>query len=165
MNTNVPPPIPAERCIIDLMLRNFAILIFAMAFVLATQSMPRVRGQSPEGGTPNNYSAVALAAKPSPGKIKGEVIDINKAKVSGAVITIECKDFPRQLRTNDNGEFETSLPADTYRIRVEANGFDRFVSRPFKLKSGKTQRFNIEMHVAKPIGLMPAAAAPPSLNF
>jgi len=61
------------------------------------------------------------------------------------------------MRTNSEGEFETSLPIGDYQFSVEAEGFRRFASQKFSIKSGKTQRFNIEMHMAQPELLVPAS--------
>ena len=91
------------------------------------------------------------------GKIKGRVVDINNARIGRADLLIVGEGLSWRLTTNTEGEFETALPVGEYKLSVEANGFDRFASQNFEIKSGKTQRFNIEMHVARPQSLVPAS--------
>jgi hypothetical protein len=64
--------------------------------------------------------------------------------------------------TNTEGEFETALPVGEYQLSAEAEGFRRSASRKFSIKSGKTQRFNIEMHVRKSEMPVPAVSDPES---
>jgi hypothetical protein len=91
------------------------------------------------------------------GKIKGRVVDINNARIVHADLLIVGEGLSWRLVTNTDGEFETALPVGEYQLSVEASGFDRFASQKFEIKSGKTQRFNIEMHVARPQLLVPAS--------
>jgi len=89
------------------------------------------------------------------GKIKGQVVDINDAKILRADVVIVGEGLRWRLTTNDEGEFETLLPTGEYQFSVEANGFRRFSSRRFEIESGETQRFNIKMKVAQSINLIP----------
>jgi hypothetical protein len=91
------------------------------------------------------------------GKIKGRVVDINNARIARADLLIVGEGLSWRLITNTEGEFETALPVGEYKLSAEANGFDRFASQKFKIKSGKTQRFNIEMQIARPQLLVPAS--------
>jgi hypothetical protein len=90
------------------------------------------------------------------GKIKGRVIDINNARIPRAELSIVGEGLGWRLVTNTEGEFETALPVGEYELSVEANGFRRFAAQKFSIKSGKTQRFNIEMQIAQL--LVPASA-------
>jgi hypothetical protein len=96
------------------------------------------------------------------GKIKGRVVDINNARIAGADLLIVGEGLRWRLRANTEGEFETTLPVGEYEFSVAAEGFRRFASRKFSIKSGKTQRFNIEMHVRQPEMLVPAVSDPES---
>ena len=98
----------------------------------------------------------SAAGGPRLGKIKGLVVDTNQARVFRAEILILGGGRRWRLTTNEEGEFETSLPTGEYQFSVEADGFRRFSSQIFAIKSGKTQRFNIKMKVAQPINLTPA---------
>jgi hypothetical protein len=89
------------------------------------------------------------------GKIKGQVVDINDARILRAEVVIAGGGLRWRLTTNDAGEFETSLPTGEYQFSVEADGFQRFSSQRIEIKSGKTQRFNIKMKMAQPINLIP----------
>jgi hypothetical protein len=94
------------------------------------------------------------------GKIKGRVVDVNNARIPRADITIVGEGLRWRVTTDSEGEFEISLPIGEYRLSVEANGFRRSASQKFLIKSGKTQRFNIEMQIASPQLLVPASSGP-----
>jgi len=102
-------------------------------------------------------SVGALTPRAQLGKIKGRVVDVNSARIFRADVLIVGEGLRWRMRTNSEGEFETSLPIGDYQFSVEAEGFRRFASQKFSIKSGKTQRFNIEMHMAQPELLVPAS--------
>ena len=99
----------------------------------------------------------ALTRRAQFGKIKGRVVDIYNARIVRADVLVSGEGLRWRLRTNSEGEFEMSLPIGEYQLSVGAEGFRRSPSQKFEIKSGKTQRFNIEMHVAKPESLMPTS--------
>jgi hypothetical protein len=99
----------------------------------------------------------ALTPRAQFGKIKGRVVDVNSARIFQADVLVVGEGLRWRMRTNSEGEFETSLPIGEYQFSVEAGGFRRFASQKFSIKSGKTQRFNIEMHMAQPELLVPAS--------
>ena len=84
----------------------------------------------------------------STGKIQGVLLDINYARIVGATITIEGGQLKRELRSGVEGDFEIELPAGSYLIKVEANGFRKFEISPFKVKANVTEIINIHMEVA-----------------
>jgi hypothetical protein len=105
-----------------------------------------------------SFMPVAAPASPKQfGKIRGRVVDINKARIVRADLLIFGAGRSWRLMTNTEGEFEIALPVGEYQLSVEAGGFRRFASQKFSLKSGKTQRFNIEMQIAQPQTLVPAS--------
>ena len=81
------------------------------------------------------------------GKIQGVLLDINDARIVGAKIIIEGAQLKRELKSGDEGNFEIQLPAGSYQIRVEANGFRKFELSPFKVKASVTEMINIHMEV------------------
>jgi Carboxypeptidase regulatory-like domain len=83
------------------------------------------------------------------GKIKGRVVDVNKARIVGADVLIAGEGLRFRITTNSDGEFETALPIGEYQFSVEAPGFRRFASQKFEIKTRKTQSFSIEMQVAQ----------------
>jgi hypothetical protein len=83
------------------------------------------------------------------GKIKGRVVDVNKARIVGAGVLMVGEGLSWPMKTNSEGEFETSLPIGQYQFSVEASGFRRFASQKFEIQTRKTQSFNIEMQVAQ----------------
>ena len=95
----------------------------------------------------------------SNGTIVGRVLDCNGARVTNAAISIENGELERRLKSNEDGEFEISLPAGVYRITVEADGFRRFVYSSVKIRATATKRMNIYLDVAEPPGLVPASGA------
>ena len=99
----------------------------------------------------------ALTPRAQFGKIKGRVVDVNKARIFQAEVLIVGEGLKWRLTTNSEGEFEMSLPVGEYELLVEANGFRRSASQKFQIKSGKTKSFDIEMQVAHPQLLVPAS--------
>src|SRR5437773_2292334 len=98
------------------------------------------------------------SAKQAPGKIMGVILDINKARVTNAIVKVEGGNIRRKVASDDQGRFEVSLPAGSYQITVEANGFRRFVSSTLKLRPNHTAKVNIQVDVAAPRGLVPAVS-------
>jgi hypothetical protein len=92
------------------------------------------------------------------GKIKGRVVDVNGARIVSADLFIVGEGLRWRLTTNTAGEFETALPAGEYQLSAEADGFSRFAPQKLTIKSGKTQRLIIEMHVRKSEMLVPAVS-------
>ena len=81
------------------------------------------------------------------GKIQGVLLDINDARIVRAKIIIEDARHKHELKSGEEGDFEIQLPAGSYRIRVEANGFRKFEVSPFKVKANVTEMINIHMEV------------------
>ena len=123
--------------------RNSALL--AATLLLAVQLMPLTSKGAP-------------LSKPRPGKIRGQVFDVNKARVVNALVNVFGGETRRQLVTDENGEFEISLRPGTYQIAVDANGFRRFVSAETELKAGQTRTIEIQLKVASAAGLVPAGS-------
>jgi hypothetical protein len=75
------------------------------------------------------------------GDVSGTVTDIYGDVVPGATVLIEgSKASERQSQAaNDNGffEFKNVASGDSYRVRVEAGGFEPWVSAPVTLASGQ----------------------------
>lgn len=99
----------------------------------------------------------ALTPRAQFGKIKGRVVDVNSARIFKADVVIVGEGLRWRLTTNSEGEFEMSLPVGEYQLSVEADGFRRFASEKFQIKTGKTKSFSIEMQIRKPDMLVPAS--------
>jgi len=94
--------------------------------------------------------------KPGDGKIKGAILDVNDARVTNAGITIEGNKIKRVVKSDDQGQFEVSLPAGSYQITVKANGFRRFVYSSLTIHANETEMINIHVVVAAYSVLVPA---------
>ena len=81
------------------------------------------------------------------GRVSGMVLDTNDARVAGARVTIEARDFKRKLSTSPEGKFRLELPAGDYDLTVDANGFCLFQG-PLTVTSGVTEMLNIHLEVA-----------------
>lgn len=113
------------------------------SLVLAVQLMPLTNRAAP-------------LSRPQPGKIKGQVVDINKARVFKALVIVDGVETHRRLVTDENGEFEISLRPGMYQISVDANGFRRFVSSENEVKAAKTRTIKIQLQVARGAMVVPA---------
>jgi len=92
---------------------------------------------------------VDVSSKSHTGKIKGTILDVNYARVLNALVRVNGGETRRSLRSNDEGQFEISLPAGNYEVTVEANGFRRFVYSSLKVQPDETEMINIHLEVAK----------------
>jgi len=81
------------------------------------------------------------------GRVSALVFDVNDARVAGAKVTIEARNYKRTLSTSPEGNFQVDLPAGEYDFTVDANGFCKFQGS-LKIKSGATEILNIHLEVA-----------------
>src|SRR6267378_1758364 len=102
-----------------------SVQLFA-SLLLAVQLMPLTMTAAPLSGL-------------RPGKIKGQVVDINKARVINALVIVDGVETHRRLVTNENGEFEISLRPGRYQISIDADGFRPFISAENEVKADKTR--------------------------
>jgi hypothetical protein len=82
------------------------------------------------------------------GKIMGLILDANDSRVINATVRIASPKIKREIQSGQEGEFEVEMPAGSYQITVEANGFRRFVYSPFKVKPNVSEMINIHLEVA-----------------
>jgi hypothetical protein len=108
----------------------------------------------------NLSAGAATPPKTQTGKIKGVVVDVNDARIVFAEVLVVGGGLRRHLKTNAEGEFESSLPTGEYQFLVQAEGFRPFQSAHFEITRRKTQRFTVKMKIAPPIVLMPAGPGP-----
>lgn len=73
---------------------------------------------------------------PAAVKFRGVVIDVAGAKVGGAAVTVEGGGLRRELRSDEEGEFEVELPAGAYRVTVEKPGYKKHVWEAFRVAAG-----------------------------
>ena len=107
---------------------SFLLLAFVLAsFLVVTQARPR-------------------ETKERNGRVSAMVLDINDARVAGAKVTIEARDYKRELSTTPEGKFRLELPAGGYDLSVDANGFCLFQG-PLNIRSGVTEMINIHLEV------------------
>ena len=100
----------------------------------------------------------ASLAKEPTGMILGVLLDVNDARVTNATVKVESGKIRHKLKSNDEGQFEVFLPAGTYQITVEANGFRRFVYSSLKVKPNESEVINIHLEVAVYRGLVPVSS-------
>jgi hypothetical protein len=85
--------------------------------------------------------------KQGDGKIKGAILDVNDARVANASITIEGNKIKRVVKSDDQGQFEISLPPGRYQVTVKANGFRRFVYSSLTTHANETEVINVHVVV------------------
>ncbi len=112
--------------------------IFVTLLVLAfTLSVPAGRAHSPAGGERKS-------------RIVGVVLDPNGARIASATVRIENADAQREAYTSDEGSFEVELPAGTYRITVEAQGFRKVEIVSFRARADRRESLEVRMKVKPP---------------
>ena len=82
--------------------------------------------------------------------INGVVLDVNDARIVGAMIKFESTDVRRRVKSDDEGSFRIELPPGEYRISAEQMGFKKFLLSPFRAKTGVCELVNIHMEVEIP---------------
>lgn len=98
----------------------------------------------------------ASSAKHPIGKVKGMILDVNKARVVNAIVELQGVRKNCKAISSEEGEFELKLPAGSYQVTVEAEGFRRFSLGPIEVKPDETKMLDIHLEVAEPPGLVPA---------
>ena len=83
-------------------------------------------------------------------KVTGVVLDPNEARIVGAIVTVENGSFKREVRSNEEGNFEIELPAGTYQLVVEMEGFKKFKLSPFYASGGASEHVKVRMKVKPP---------------
>ena len=83
-------------------------------------------------------------------RIVGVVLDPNGARIAHAAVRIENAASSREAYTSDEGSFEVELPAGTYTITVEAEGFHKVELTSFRAKANARQAVKIHMKVKPP---------------
>ena len=94
----------------------------------------------------NANSFIQSSSLSSTGKLSGLVLDRGEARVVGAKIIIERKDFRREVISSlDDGSYEVALPEGKYKVSVMAVGFHLFRRECVIIKSNATTKFNITL--------------------
>jgi len=78
------------------------------------------------------------------------VIDSNDARISNATVRIENARSSQEVYTSAEGAFEVELPAGTYRITVEAEGFRTVEMVSFRARANKRESLKVRMKVKPP---------------
>jgi hypothetical protein len=105
-------------------------------------------------------SIVAIRSSAAPeqtGKIAGMVLDEHQARIVNAGIAVTNGQSTYRTNTDDTGEFALNVPPGDYRMKVSADGFRAFSVAPFSITVDNTLTFKINLRVAEPRGLVPAA--------
>lgn len=97
-------------------------------------------------------SAASGAHPPGASKIRGVVLDANGSRIVGARVQIENARLSRVVQSGEEGTFEVELPAGSYRLTAEMNGFKRFVLSTLRVRAGALRSVDIRMEVEPPRG-------------
>ncbi|HKG23710.1 MAG TPA: carboxypeptidase-like regulatory domain-containing protein [Blastocatellia bacterium] len=113
-------------------------MISAVLLALASAwSVPAGRAHSPVRGERKS-------------RIVGVVLDPNGARVAFATIRIENAGAKREAYTSDEGSFEVELPAGSYRITIEAQGFQKVELASFRARANRRESLKVNMKVRPP---------------
>src|ERR1044071_2702226 len=95
-------------------------------------------------------AATVAAQSADEGRVNGAVSDTNGAYVVRARVVVESGATRRELATNDEGVYDTTLPAGTYRLTVSAPGFCPFRETRLGVEPGRVVTRNVTLRVAAP---------------
>lgn len=114
--------------------RTIFVTLLALASAL---SAPAGRAHSPAG-------------RERQSRIVGVVLDPNGARIASAAVRIENAGARREAYTGEEGSFEVELPAGTYRITVEAEGFRKVEIVSFRARADRRESLEVRMKVKPP---------------
>src|SRR3712207_6048805 len=95
-------------------------------------------------------AATAAGQSADEARVNGAVSDPNGAYVARASVRIESGATRRELSTNDEGVYDTRLPAGAYRLTVTAPGFCPFRETRLGVEAGRVVTRNVTLRVAAP---------------
>ena len=106
--------------------------------------------------------AATFLAAGAPGSARGErksriagvVVDPNGSRIVFATVRIENAHASREVYTSDEGVFEVELPAGTYRITVEAEGFRSVEVASFRARADRRESLEVRMKVKPPVSTL-----------
>jgi hypothetical protein len=113
------------------------------------------------------FLPVTLRAQELRGKIKGRVMDQNKAAVPGAtvLVTDTSRNATVTLTTNDDGLFDAPyLLPGTYQVVVEASGFKKSIQDKLVVQINETRNVEIALEVGGAQETVTVTAAVGTLN-
>jgi outer membrane receptor protein involved in Fe transport len=111
--------------------------------------------------------SVFIAAQVESGKVVGAVHDVSGAVLAGARITVTNANtnVSRNVIANNSGEYVvTELPAGTYTLTAEREGFKKVVQAPFKLDVNQVVRVDITLGVGSINETITVTAAEPLIE-
>lgn len=83
------------------------------------------------------------------GSIRGTVTDPSAAIVPGATVTVTGNNTSRTATTDGQGHFTIpNMPAGTYSVRADANGFVTFTNPSYQVSPGQESPLNISLQIA-----------------
>src|SRR5262245_35522773 len=100
------------------------------------------------------------------GAISGTVQDTNQAVVPGAQVTVTNKatGLVRPTKTNEAGQFNVPvLPAGTYTVQIEMQGFSKLVNEDVIVNVGGTATLRVELRAGS-IGEVVNVTAAPTID-
>lgn len=93
------------------------------------------------------HTAESVRCEERKSRIVGVVLDPNGARIPSATVRIENAKATREAFTSDEGAFEVELPAGTYRITVEAQGFRTVEIVSFRARADRREALEVRMKV------------------
>ena len=92
-------------------------------------------------------SSFAQSAPGQNANFKGTVVDLDGSRVPNASVLVEGKERKWSLKSDENGEFEVALPADTYRFTIDRMGFRTFIVTDFAISANSevSHDFKLEL--------------------
>lgn len=87
------------------------------------------------------------------GKVAGLVLDANDARIADATISLSSGRFTREVRSDSDGAFAIALPAGTYRLTVDKDGFRKCRLSSVRVPAQASEQMRVKMQVREPPGI------------
>ena len=79
------------------------------------------------------------------GKLSGLILDPSEARVPGARIIVEGKEFRRDVVSADDGSYAIELPEGKYKVRVMLDGFYPSRKKTVRISSNVTTKLDVTL--------------------
>ncbi len=83
------------------------------------------------------------------GKLKGQIVDLTEAGIPWAKVTVGKDGKKYEIKMDQDGKYELTLPAGTYLLIARADGFLPSDERQIKILAGQTTETNVTMLVTR----------------
>jgi len=80
-------------------------------------------------------------------RFQGVLLDVNDARIAHATVAIESRSGKLTFQSDEQGLFDVKIPPGSYRLVVEARGFERFRIKKLEVKKNGIRGLTLHLNV------------------